>query len=140
MAELRAVGALDRCSSFRSQLDLRSLSKIKIEKHLLYYLYQATLQTVEKNGDDPQLEDALRKCIKNYEYNKLAEKLNEEMDPYFESSIGKRLLKSRRNTIMKYLWHTDPEWMMKEVSKESLKLADRKMLGGLMNRLRNVRE
>jgi hypothetical protein len=139
MAELRAVGALDRCSSFRSQLDLRTFSKIKIEKHLLYYLYQATLQTVEMNGNDPELAKALREIIQNYEYNNLAKELNEEMVPFFESSMGNRMLRNRRNTFFKYLWQADPGGMMKEVFKESLKLADRKFFGGKINKLRNGR-
>ena len=70
----------------------------------------------------------------------MAKELNEEMVQFLESSIGQKILRNRRNTIIKYLWHTDPEWMIKEVSKESLKLADRKMFGGLINKLRNVRE
>ncbi|MBI4699101.1 MAG: hypothetical protein HY758_09445 [Nitrospirae bacterium] len=139
MAELRAVGALDRCSSFTTQLDLRKFSEIKIEKHLLYYLYGGTLQTVERNGNDPELANALKQIIKNYEFNKLAKGLNDEMVPFFESSIGRRLLNSRKNTIMKYLWHADPAWMLKEVSRESLKLADQKVLGGLINKLRDLR-
>ena len=140
MANLRAVGALDRCSSFRHKLDLEKLAKIQIPKGLLYNCYKSTLHTVEMNGNDPELANALHKCIKNYEYNKLAKELNEEMVQFLESSIGQKILKNRRNTIIKYLWHTDPEWMIKEVSKESLKLADRKMFGGLINKLRNVRK
>jgi hypothetical protein len=138
MAELRAVGALDRCSSFRSQLDLNRFSKIKIEKPLLYYLYQATLQTVEKKGNDPELSDALHEIIKNYEYNKLAKELNDKMAPYFESSSGNRMLKSRRNTFFKYLWQASPGWMTKEILKENLKLVDRKLFRGLFPRFRNM--
>ena len=137
MAELRAVGALDRCSTFRSKLDLRTFSEIKIEKHLLYYLYQAKLQTVEMHGNDPELANALHKIIKNYEFNKLSKELNDGMVPFLESSIGQRLFNSRRNTILKYLWRDDPEWMIKEVIKESLKLVDRKLFGGTLYRLKN---
>jgi len=60
------------------------------------------------------------------------------MVPFLESSIGKRMLGNRRNTFFKYLWHADPEWMIKEVSKESLKLADQKFFGGLIHRLKNI--
>jgi hypothetical protein len=138
MAELRAVGALDRCSSFRSQLDLRTFSKIKIEKHLLYYLYQATLQTVEMNGNDSELAKTLRQIIKNYEYNKLAKELNEEMVPFFESSMGNRMLRNRRNTFFKYLWQANPGWMTKEVFKESIKLVDQKFFRGMIHKSRNI--
>ena len=139
-ANLRAVGALDRCTTFKQDLDLEALAQVEISKEQQYQCYQDTLKVVEMNGNDPELANALHECVKNYEYNKLAKKLNDEMIPFFESFIGQKLLKNRRNTIIKYLWHADPEWMIKEVSKESLKLADRKMFGGLINKLRNVRE
>ncbi|MBI4698001.1 MAG: hypothetical protein HY758_03585 [Nitrospirae bacterium] len=138
MVTLRAVGALDRCATFHRRLDLKELEKVEIPNQGLFKSYQSTLQAVEENDTDPELAKALRKCIQNYEFNKLAKGLNDEMAPFFESSIGQRLLKSRKNTIMKYLWHADASWMLKEVSRESLKLADRRLLGGVINKLRNM--
>jgi hypothetical protein len=139
MAALRAVGALDRCATFRHKLDLRKLAEVEIPHEGLYKSYQSLLQAVEMNNNDPELVEALRTCIKNYEYNKLAKELNEEMLTFFESSIGQKLLRSRRNTIMKYLWNADSEWMIKEVSKESIKLVDRKVFGGMIYKTRHVR-
>jgi hypothetical protein len=118
MANLRAVGALDRCSTFRNKLDLETFAKVQIHREFGYHSYQATLQTVE--------------------YNKLAKELNKEMDSFFESSTGNRMLKNRRNTFLKYLWQDNPRWITKEVCKESLKLADRKLLAGLVSRFKNI--
>jgi hypothetical protein len=130
MAILRVVGALERCSTLPHKLNLEALSQIKIRDDGHYKSYQLMLQTVEKNGNDPQLEEALLACIKNYEFNKLAKKLNEEMISFFESSTGDRMLRNRRNTFFRYLWQANPGWMSKEVVKETLKLADQKIFGG----------
>ena len=138
MAALCAVGALDRCTTFRHKFDPEKLAKVEIPNEGLYKSYQSTLKAVEMNGNDPELAKALHECINSYKYNKLAKELNEEMVPFLESSIGKRMLGNRRNTFFKYLWHADPEWMIKEVSKESLKLADQKFFGGLIHRLKNI--
>ena len=138
-ANLRAVGALDRCTTFKQPLDLEALANVKISHDINYRCYQATLQTVKMNGSDPDLADALNKCINWYKYSKLSEKVNNEMVPFMESSIGNNLLKMRRNTFFRYLWQANPGWMSREVLKESLKLADRKMFGGLIHRMRNVR-
>jgi hypothetical protein len=136
MTTLRAVGALDKCSTFSQKLDLENVEKIQIPYEGLYKSYRSTLQAVEKNGNDPELAKALDTCIKNYEYNKLAKELNDEMIPFFESSAGKIMLINRRNTFFKYLWQANPRWMTKEVLKENLKFADRKLLGGMIHKLR----
>jgi hypothetical protein len=91
---------------------------------------------VERNGNDPELAKALKTCIKNYEYNKLSKKLNDEIVPFFESTTGSRLIGNRRNTFFRYLWQASPGWMTKEVLKENLKLVDRKLLGGMIHKLR----
>ncbi len=138
MATLRAVGALDRCATFRHKLDLETLAKVEIPDEGLYKSYQSTLQTVEMNGNDPELTKALHKCIQNYKYNKLATELNAEMILFLESSTGKKILGNRRNTFLKYLWQVNPAWMIKEVFKETLKLVDRKLLKGRIYKFKNV--
>jgi hypothetical protein len=138
MANLRAVGALDRCNTFPHKLDLEALAHVEIIGELNYKCYQATLLAVEMNGNDPELVNALSGCIKKYKYNELAKELNEEMVPFLESSSGKRMLGNRRNTFFKYLWQVSPWWMTKEILKENLKLADQKFFGGLIHRLKNI--
>jgi hypothetical protein len=137
MAILRAVGALDRCSSFRKKLNLEALAQMKIPHEVRYKTYQGILQTVEMNGNDTELAQALRACLKKYEYSKLAKELHEEMVPFFKSSKGKEILENRRNTLFRSLWESNPLWMTKEVLKESLKLVDRKFIGGTFYRLKN---
>jgi hypothetical protein len=138
MATLRAVGALDRCATFRHKLDLETLAKVEIPDEGLYKSYQSTLQTVKINDNDPELAKALHKCIQNYKYNKLATELNAEMILFLESSAGKKILGNRRNTFLKYLWQVNPAWMIKEVFKETLKLVDRKLCGGVIYKFKNV--
>jgi hypothetical protein len=137
MAILRAVGALDRCKSFRKKLDLEALAMMKIPHEVRYRTYQTIFQAVKMQGNDPELAKALHECLKNYKYSELAKELNDTMVPFLESSEGKELLDNRRNTFFKNLWQSSPAWMTAEVLKENLKLVDQKCFGGLFDRIRN---
>jgi hypothetical protein len=138
MATLRTVGALDRCNAFSRNLDLDAFARVDTRDDAHYKGYQLILQTVEINGSDPELAKALHKIVKNYEYNKLAKELNEEMGSFFESSTGNSMLGNRRNTFFKYFWRANPGWMSKEVFKENLKLADQKIFGGLIYKYKKM--
>ena len=63
MASLRTVGALAACAAFRSPLDLKTLARLHIEKlHRAHF--EANLRVLESSGSDPELADALGKCLR----------------------------------------------------------------------------
>ncbi len=62
MALLRAVGVLDRCTTFDGTLDLRALSRLPYKEHSTLFLPE-TLQVAIKLGADPALVQALRDCV-----------------------------------------------------------------------------
>jgi hypothetical protein len=135
MANLRAVGALEHCNTFRHKLDLEALTQIEKFTAPGLSQYKATLQAVKLNGNDPELAKALHELIK---YNESANKFMGEMVPFLKSSTGERLLRKRREAIFEYLWKANHGWMTKEVLKENLKLGDRKLFGGMINKLRRI--
>lgn len=138
MADLRAVGALDRCTTFDRELDLQALSELTLSNYEIYSRYKATLQFVEEKGNDFALAQSLRDCLAKYENNKLAEELNKVFHSFLSSSDWKRLYANRRNTILKFLWEIDSNWLTKEILRENLKACEQKLFKGKLHRLYNV--
>jgi len=63
MVYLRTFGALDRCTTFETTLDLNRLTRLKITHDLSGDALSEVLTIVEARGDDPELAAAVRKTI-----------------------------------------------------------------------------
>lgn len=62
MVSLRAVGALDRCTTFPLPLDLKVVARLIIEDEDTLKLVRENHDFVRRRGTDPALERALRYC------------------------------------------------------------------------------
>ncbi len=62
MVSLRAVGALDRCTTFPLPLDLKVVARFIIEDEDTLNLVRENHDYVQRRGKDPALERALRYC------------------------------------------------------------------------------
>jgi hypothetical protein len=63
MVYLRAFGALERCTTFESPLNLKRLTRLKITHDPSGDALLEALSIVEARGDDPELAAAIRKTI-----------------------------------------------------------------------------
>jgi len=64
MINLRIAGALDRCTTFESPLDLNLLQGTLLENPVGIYYIPDDLKAVSSSGGDPELETALRTVMK----------------------------------------------------------------------------
>jgi hypothetical protein len=62
MACLRTLGVLQRCSAFESPLNLKALADLKVKRIPRAYL-ENNLEVLERSGADPELAEALRRCL-----------------------------------------------------------------------------
>jgi len=63
MACLRTVGVLERCSTFESPLNLKALADLKVEQIYRAHL-ENNLEVLERSGNDPELAEALGRCLR----------------------------------------------------------------------------
>lgn len=66
MANLLAVGALDRCTAFEAPFDLQRLSKTAISPTIMYQ-WQATLETMRRRQAPRERREALARAVRNAE-------------------------------------------------------------------------
>jgi hypothetical protein len=136
MLALRALGIMDRCKTFDQKLDAEAVSHMKIREQLLPFA-EENLRALESSGNNPELAEALRSCIKNYKYRELSRLINGNFGEFLASPQGATLVNGKRNTIFKALWQVERQWLLREIFKEKLKELDRKLLFGMFRRLYN---
>lgn len=69
MVDLRIAGALERCSTFRHPLRLKSVARIDLrhaKKNVSFY--EGSLKQVKSKGGDPKLQSALEECLNGTHY------------------------------------------------------------------------
>ncbi|MGH7857039.1 MAG: hypothetical protein ACREQY_06865 [Candidatus Binatia bacterium] len=64
MISLRIVGALERCPTFESPLDLDAVRRLEIPDDNIRSLTRENLEAAESRGDDQALVEALRSCLR----------------------------------------------------------------------------
>lgn len=64
MAMLRAVGALERCSTFGTSLDLRKVRHMQLERRYYQFLMADTIKLLDRSRPDPPLRDALKEALR----------------------------------------------------------------------------
>jgi hypothetical protein len=137
MLALQAVGALERCTTFKKKLDAEAVSRIEFsipERQLPYA--EENLMALEKNGNNPDLVEALRLSIKRYHHEEIARFLYENVNnEFFESAQGINFLSGKKNMILKSLWQINSKWLLREVLKEKLKNLDKRFLFGILQKL-----
>lgn len=127
MIALQAVGALDRCSAFQHPLDINAVSGIKLDG--LRYIYEKeNLDLLKKNDKNPELSEALQNSIRNYEFKKIAELLNEDFKGFLDSEQGVKFVREKRNMLFQSMFRENQGWVLWEVIKEKLKELDQKYL------------
>jgi hypothetical protein len=137
MIALQAVGALERCSTFKQKLDIKAVSSIKLDE--LRDIYEKeNLNLLENSGNNPELAGALRFSIKTYENKKTAALLNEDFSGFLASDHGTQFLKGKKNILFHSLLRENPGWLLREVLKEKLKDFDQKFLFGIVRRMYNM--
>jgi hypothetical protein len=135
MAALQAVGALERCTAFSRELDREAVSRIKISNFRVLPFFEENLRTLENRGHDPELAEALRTCINNYENNQLSTLLNEHLSGFLSSDEGIHFVRGKRNMLFQALWQKDSGWLSREAIKEKLKEFDERFLFGMVRKL-----
>jgi hypothetical protein len=138
MVSLQAVGALERCSCFHHKLDVDAVSRMKIWPDRILPFAEESLSALEQNGNNTELAESLRSCIRNHKYRQLSNHLNENLREFLDSTRGATFMSGKRNMMFKSLWLNEKEWLFREVMKEKLKGLDQKFLFGLARRLYNI--
>jgi hypothetical protein len=134
MIGLEAIGALDRCPTFNQKLDIEAVSRMNLRDPLLPFA-EENLKTLETRGNNADLVEALRFCIRNFRYKKMANLLHSNFGEFLASEHGTKFLEGKRNTVFRALWRNEREWMSREALKEIIKKLDQRFLFGLFRRL-----
>ena len=64
MAQLRAIGRSEHCESFPRRLDLRALSRLRLEDEHKRFFMKELQEFVERDGRDTRLAKALRRALR----------------------------------------------------------------------------
>jgi hypothetical protein len=134
MIALQAVGVLERCKSFPQKIDLEAVSNIKLDELRDIYAKE-NLGLLENSGNAPELAEALRFSIKNYEYKKIETLLNVNFTEFLVSEYGNKFLKGKKNMLFQSLCQENSGWLLREVFKERVKELDQKLLFGMLQRM-----
>jgi hypothetical protein len=135
MLALQAAGALEDCTTFDQKLDPEVVAGINIGHPENIHFFKENLLALENSGNDPDLVEALRACINNFEHKRMADNLNEGLSEFLDSVRGKKFVKGKENTLFRALWESNSNFLVKEALKESLKTLDRKYLLGAIQKL-----
>jgi hypothetical protein len=131
---LRAVDALERCTTLDHSLDLGAVSRMQFRPNLLPFA-EKNLRALENSGKDPDLIEALRLSIDNHKNKKMARLLNQNFIKFLTSDQGVQFMVGKKNTLFKSLWKIDSKWLLREVLKETMKEMDQKLLFGILQRM-----
>jgi diphthamide synthase (EF-2-diphthine--ammonia ligase) len=137
MLALLAVGALERCTTFKNEPDIEAVSRLKfrLPRRQLPYA-EENLRALESSGNHPDLVEALRHSIESCRRKETAKFLYGNVNNEFlASDEGARFVGGKKNIILKSLWQMDREWLFREVFKEKLKELDQSFLGGILRKL-----
>jgi hypothetical protein len=83
MACLRTLGVLQRCSAFESPLNLKALADLKVKRIPRAYL-ENNLEVLERSGADPELAEALRRCLSGRRHAGLARRALRKLGSKFK--------------------------------------------------------
>lgn len=98
MIMLEAVGVLEKCKSFDKPININILRKLYIVKPLLRH-FRHTLEELKNKKTNPELVEALEKCLHNNEQNKRLK----EFITNVRSMIGKIDFKYNKGRLFYYL-------------------------------------
>jgi len=135
MLGLQAAGALEKCATFNETLDPEVVARINIGHPENIHFFRENIEALEDKGNDPQLVEALKTCISNFENARMSDTLNKGMTGFLASPQGKQFVKGKQNTLFKALWESDGGFLAKETLKESLKKIDSILMFGMLQRL-----
>jgi hypothetical protein len=133
MTSLQAVGALECCTAFNKKLDIEAVSRMKLRDQLLPYA-EGNLLALENNGNNPELVEALRFCIKSFKYRKMENLLHKNFKEFLDSDLGAKFVSGKKNTIFRCMWQSEREWLLREALKEIIKKLDQRFLFGMIRR------
>ncbi len=85
---LRAVGALDRCTTFEGTVDLKAVSRLPPSHVPSTTINPQTLEILERLGKDPALARALRDCL-NQRYHRGIWRLVRGARAWFRGLVGR---------------------------------------------------
>jgi hypothetical protein len=134
MIGLQAIGVLDRYTTFNQKLDIEAVSRMNLRDQLLPFA-EENLKALETKSRNTDLAEALRFCINNFKYKKMANLLHSNFGEFLDSEEGSKFLEGKRNKVFRALWQNESEWMSKEAFKEIIKKLDQKFLFGMFRRL-----
>jgi hypothetical protein len=135
MLALQAAGALERCTTFNRKLDPEVVARMNIGHPENIHFLKENLQALENSENNNGLVDALRVCINNNEFVKMADNLNQKFGEFLASARGKKFVKGKQSTLFRALWESNSNFLVKEALKESLKELDKKFLLGVCQKL-----
>ncbi len=110
MANLRALGALERAATFPSTLDASRLESLEIEHVLILPFLEETITEAERVGDT-ELAQALQSAIHRFELDRLRKVPLDLLEHLPESSVWRGKTAPRfRNAIAAACLGDDPLW------------------------------
>ena len=133
MISLYAIGALDNCTAFKSQLDPHLVSQIKIPNDLVLHHIDDNLKALKASPhQNAGISKALERCASNYDKQKKLETLpllfavNRKAEKRMDCDL------QLRDKLLTEIWDYDKKWVVKKVLKEGIKDIDKKFLKGML--------
>lgn len=135
MLNLRAAGALERCTTFERTLDPAEVARIDPEYDLALFHVVDNLRALEVAGRDPDLIQALHQSINRYHRRKIVQGLNAQLENIVDSDAWRDLVQRRKQTLFKSLWSILGTWIAQEAFKGMLKEWDRRWSRGTLSKI-----
>ncbi|MHB1213701.1 MAG: RING finger protein [Thiobacillus sp.] len=121
MINLESAGALERCTTFGSRLDPVTVVNMDIGNDLVLFHVEENLRVLEASSRNPAVVDALRTSISAYKAAQLDALFREAQNDPAIAAVFSQLISRRKERAFKALWQACPNWVAKEVAKESIK-------------------
>jgi hypothetical protein len=131
MLSLLAVGALDRCATFGSELRESDVAAMEITSGPLLRFAEENLRRLEAAAAAPGVRRGLELSIDRYRGRRLAGEFGENGPSFVRS----REWTNVRDRIMEEIWASQRGWLCKSILKTALKSVDRSVTGGRLARL-----
>ncbi|MCP4846407.1 MAG: hypothetical protein GY899_00475 [Verrucomicrobiaceae bacterium] len=116
LANLRALGITDRCSTFECELDLGALANLELDHPLVEAFLIETREEAEAK-EDHELAAAVSKCLAEYHGKRLLHDVRQWKEGLFKDIGSDKVVRRIRDRVFDDAVKDNPEWVIKEYSK-----------------------
>jgi hypothetical protein len=129
MLNLHAAGALDRCPTFAAPLTPDLVRRTDPGSDAAFFHMEDNLRALqEKEGEHAEMVRALRQTVEAYRRRRIVQRMDANAEGFLRSAAWKGFVERHRNGLVKSLWPVLKSWLTRELLKEEIKRAGRRVI------------